>query len=97
MIITFCTAFADVLANAVQKVMIIDVMYCIALSDIPFRPGAGHRKTVAFDMRKKYNETVSRNQWAQQGVSHDRSPLECLVNGRNAAMAPVTGLLRRCS
>ena len=48
-------------------------------------------------MRKKYNETVSRNQWAQQGVSHDRSPLECLVNGRTAAMAPVTGLLRRCS
>ena len=71
--------------------MIIDVMYCIAPSDIPFRPGAGHRKTVAFGMEKKYNETVSRNQWAQQGVSHDRSPLECLVSGRNAAMAPVTG------
>lgn len=77
--------------------MIIDVMYCIAPSDIPFRPGAGHRKTVAFGMGKKYNETVSRNQWAHQGVSHDRSPLECLVSGRNAAMAPVTGLLRRCS
>ena len=40
--------------------MIIDVMYCIAPSDIPFRPGAGHRKTVAFDMRKKYNETVEK-------------------------------------
>ena len=37
-----------------------DVMYCIAPSDIPFRPGAGHWKTVAFGMGKKYNETVSR-------------------------------------
>ena len=43
--------------------MIIDVRYCIAPSDIPFRPGAGHRKTVAFDMRKKYNESDIRNDY----------------------------------